>query len=56
MDPRPADVQPGGPDRTPSRREALATFERRATVISESPDEASHQAILAVLTGRQPPG
>ena len=24
--------------------------------ISESPDEASHQAILAVLTGRRPPG
>ena len=56
MDPRPqADVQPGGPDRTPSRREALATFERRATIMA-SPDEADHQAILAVLTGRQPPG
>jgi deoxyribonuclease-4 len=31
--------------------EALARFERPATVISESPDEASHQAIRAVLTG-----
>ena len=30
--------------------EALARFERPATVISESPDEASHQAIRAVLT------
>jgi deoxyribonuclease IV len=30
--------------------EALARFERPATVISESPDEASHQAILAVLS------
>jgi hypothetical protein len=30
-------------------REALARFERPATVISESPDEASTQAILAVL-------
>lgn len=30
-------------------RDALATFERPATVISESPDEASTQAILAVL-------
>jgi deoxyribonuclease-4 len=29
--------------------EALAQFERPATVISESPDEASHQAILAAL-------
>jgi endonuclease IV len=28
---------------------ALARFERPATVISESPDDASHQAIRAVL-------
>jgi len=33
-------------------REALAAFERPATVISESPDEASSQAIRAVLSGR----
>src|SRR5690348_14947711 len=32
-------------------REALARFERPATVISESPDEASHQAVLAALRG-----
>jgi deoxyribonuclease-4 len=31
--------------------EALARFDRPATVISESPDEASHQAIRAVLAG-----
>jgi deoxyribonuclease-4 len=31
--------------------EALTRFERPATVISESPDEASSQAIRAVLTG-----
>jgi hypothetical protein len=31
-------------------RDALAGFERPATVISESPDEASHQAIRAVLS------
>jgi deoxyribonuclease IV len=31
--------------------EALAGFERPARVISESPDEASHQAIRAVLAG-----
>ncbi len=31
-------------------RDALAGFERSATVISESPDEASSQAIRAVLT------
>jgi deoxyribonuclease IV len=31
--------------------EALARFDRPATVISESPDEASHQAIRAALTG-----
>lgn len=30
-------------------REALARFDRPATVISESPDEASHQAIRAAL-------
>ena len=30
---------------------ALAKFERPATVISESPDEVSHQAIRAILTG-----
>jgi deoxyribonuclease-4 len=33
-------------------RDALARFERPATVISESPDEASHQAIREVLVGR----
>jgi len=32
-------------------RDALARFDRPATVISESPDEASSQAIRAVLTG-----
>ena len=31
--------------------EALARFERPATVITESPDEASHQAIRAALFG-----
>ena len=31
--------------------EALGRFERPATVISESPNEESHQAIRAVLTG-----
>ena len=36
-------------------REALAPFERPATVISESPDEASTQAIGAVLLGRSSP-
>jgi deoxyribonuclease-4 len=35
-------------------RDALARFERPATVISESPDEASTQAIGAVL-GAEPP-
>jgi deoxyribonuclease IV len=30
---------------------ALARFDRPATVISESPDEASHQAIREILTG-----
>jgi len=34
-------------------REALARFERPATVISESPDEASSQAIRAVLEGSE---
>jgi endonuclease IV len=29
--------------------EALASFDRPATVISESPDEESHQAIRAAL-------
>jgi len=33
-------------------REALERFERAATVISESPDEASTQAISTVLLGR----
>jgi deoxyribonuclease-4 len=32
-------------------RDALARFERPATVITESPDEASHQAIRAILLG-----
>jgi endonuclease IV len=32
-------------------REALARFERPATVISESPDEASSQAIKHALLG-----
>jgi endonuclease IV len=32
--------------------EALAGFERPATVISESPDEESSQAIFAVLANR----
>jgi len=35
-------------------RDALARFERPATVISESPDEESHQAIRAILAGRAP--
>jgi deoxyribonuclease-4 len=34
--------------------EALAAFERPATVISESPDERSHQAIRATLLGSAP--
>ncbi len=41
--------------RAEALRDALARFERPATVISESPDEASHQAIgtvLACLTPR----
>jgi deoxyribonuclease-4 len=33
--------------------EALARFERPATVISEAPDEASSQAILAALRGAE---
>ena len=38
-------------------RDALARFERPATVISESPDEASTQAIGAVLRdARSGPG
>jgi deoxyribonuclease-4 len=36
-------------------RDALARFERPATVISESPDEESSQAIRAVLTGESSP-
>jgi deoxyribonuclease IV len=32
-------------------RDALEAFERPATVISESPDEASHQAVRAILAG-----
>jgi deoxyribonuclease IV len=35
-------------------RDALARFDRPATVISESPDETSHQTIKAVLLGRPP--
>jgi deoxyribonuclease-4 len=33
--------------------EALRRFDRPATVISESPDEASHQAIRAILRSRR---
>jgi len=33
-------------------RDALARFERPTTVISESPDEASTEAIRAILEGR----
>jgi endonuclease IV len=33
-------------------RDALARFDRPATVISESPDEESSQAIRAILLGR----
>jgi endonuclease IV len=36
--------------------EALQRFERPATVISESPDEASSQAIKAVLRSERPSG
>jgi deoxyribonuclease-4 len=35
--------------------EALARFDRPATIIGESPDEASNQAIRAVLFGEPPP-
>jgi deoxyribonuclease-4 len=35
--------------------EALARFERPATVITESPDETSHQAIRAALLSAAPP-
>jgi deoxyribonuclease-4 len=41
-----------GPLRVEPLRDALAGFQRPATVISESPDEASSQAIRAVLLGR----
>ena len=34
--------------------EALARFERPATVISESPDEESHQAVYAALSATSP--
>ena len=34
--------------------EALAAFDRPATVITESPDEASHQAIRIILVGSEP--
>jgi len=33
--------------------DALAQFDRPATVISESPDEVSHQAIRAILRSEQ---
>jgi len=42
----------GGTLRAEPLRDALARFERPATVISESPDEASTQAIGEVLRGR----
>ena len=35
-----------------SLAQALARFDRPATVIAESPDEASTQAIRAILRGR----
>ena len=35
-------------------REALERFDRPATVISESPDEASHQALRAIFSVRAP--
>jgi deoxyribonuclease-4 len=35
-------------------RDALARFDRPVTVISESPDETSHQAVKAALTGSVP--
>jgi deoxyribonuclease IV len=34
-------------------REALDRFERPATIISESPNEESHQAVKAILAGRE---
>jgi endonuclease IV len=34
-------------------RDALASFQRPATVISESPDEASSQMVRAVLLGKK---
>jgi deoxyribonuclease-4 len=36
-------------------RDALAAFARPATIITESPDEASHQTIRAILTGAAGP-
>jgi deoxyribonuclease-4 len=36
--------------------EALATFDRPATVIGESPDEASNQAIRKILAGDESGG
>jgi deoxyribonuclease IV len=41
----------GGTLRAEPLRDALAVFERPATVISESPDEESSQAIRSVLSG-----
>ena len=35
-------------------RKALRRFKRPATVISESPDEASNQAVRAILTANRP--
>ncbi len=32
-------------------RDALARFDRPATVISESPNEESHQAVKSILVG-----
>lgn len=37
-------------------RDALALFDRPATIVSESPDEESHQAIRAILLGGGPAG
>jgi deoxyribonuclease-4 len=36
-------------------RDALARFDRPATVISESPDEESHQAVRSILQGTKSP-
>jgi deoxyribonuclease-4 len=36
-------------------RDALARFDRPATVISESPDEESHQAVRSILRGSKSP-